>query len=61
MYEATSDSFDLSLYKTDRDLLNRIKQGTSESLIYRKDVLPVAEVFGGVEPKEKLYQNPQTG
>ena len=45
-----SDSFDLSKYKTDEALLERIQKGQTELTVYREKIVEVLDVFGGMTP-----------
>ena len=61
VFDYETDSYDLSPYKTDADLLEKIRNGRTEQSYYREHMIEVQEVFGDIEPKRGFYQNFVTG
>ena len=62
VYDFETDSYDLSKYSSDADILEVLQQGRTESTIFKNtdDIIFVNQIFGGTFP-DFLYQNPVTG
>ena len=62
VYDSETDSYDLSRYSSDADILEALQQGRTESTIFKNtdNIIFVNQIFGGTFP-EVLYQNPVTG
>ena len=62
VYDFETDSYDLSRFSSDADILEVLQQGRTESTIFKNtdDIIFVNQIFGGTFP-EVLYQNPVTG
>ena len=62
VYDFETDSYDLSRFSSDADILEVLQQGRTESTIFKNtdDIIFVNQIFGGTFP-EVLHQNPVTG
>ena len=62
VYDIETDSYDLSRFSSDEDLLDQVQKGMTEYTVFQNydDIIKVDQVFGGTQP-EILYQNPITG
>ena len=62
VYDFETDSYDLSRFSSDADILEVLQQGRTESTIFKNtdDIIFVNQIFGGTFP-DVLYQNPVTG
>ena len=62
VYDSETDSYDLSRYSSDADILKALQQGRTERTIFKNtdNIIFVNQIFGGTFP-EVLYQNPVTG
>ena len=62
VYDFETDSYDLSRFSSDADILEVLQQGRTENTIFKNtdDIIFVNQIFGGTFP-EVLHQNPETG
>ena len=60
VYDYETGRYDLSQYKNDEELLERIQSGVTEQSVFRRDYIVIDETYSGISPA-KLNQNSSTG
>ena len=51
MYERWNDTYNISRYDSDKELVDKIKTGKGDEFLYEWQILYIDQIYGGTQPE----------